>query len=120
MVAWLKDGLAANPEACTLAYFHHPLFSSGEHGNQIKMRPVWDALYAADAEVVLNGHDYERFAHQLRVGVCARGWQELHRLGYHQLPLRAVTLKEREPSYSLRPALFRSNFGKFPSRYSGE
>ena len=66
LVAWLKDDLASNPKACTLAYFHHPLFSSGEHGNQTKMMPVWDALYAANAEVVLNGHDhdYERFAPQ--------------------------------------------------------
>jgi 3',5'-cyclic AMP phosphodiesterase CpdA len=66
MVRWLKRDLAANPNSCTLAYFHHPLFSSGEHGNQTKMRPTWRALYAASAEVVLNGHahDYERFAPQ--------------------------------------------------------
>ena len=66
MLTWLKKDLAANPKACTLAYFHHPLFSSGVHGNQAKMRPTWRALYAANAEVVLNGHDhsYERFAPQ--------------------------------------------------------
>jgi hypothetical protein len=67
MVTWLKNDLAANPTRCTLAYFHHPLFSSGsEHGNDPKMRPSWDALYAAGAEVVLNGHDhdYERFGPQ--------------------------------------------------------
>jgi acid phosphatase type 7 len=66
MLSWLKKDLAANPKRCTLAYFHHPLFSSGEHGNQTKMRPVWDALYAANADVVVSGHDhdYERFAPQ--------------------------------------------------------
>ena len=66
MLTWLKQDLTANPKKCTLAYFHHPLFSSGAHGNQTKMRPTWDALYAAGAEVVLNGHDhtYERFAPQ--------------------------------------------------------
>jgi hypothetical protein len=39
---------------------------SGEHGNQKKMRPTWNALYAANAEVVVSGHDhsYERFAPQ--------------------------------------------------------
>jgi hypothetical protein len=50
-----------------LAYFHHPLFSSGaEHGNAPRMKPVWDALYAANADVVLSGHEhnYERFAPQ--------------------------------------------------------
>jgi hypothetical protein len=66
MVSWLKADLAANPRACTLAYFHHPLFSSGQHGDQTKMRPTWDALYAANADAVISGHDhnYERFAPQ--------------------------------------------------------
>ena len=66
MVSWLRKDLADNPETCTLAYFHHPLFSSGKNGNQTKMRQTWKALYAADADVVVNGHDhaYERFAPQ--------------------------------------------------------
>ena len=67
MVGWLQKDLAANPgNKCTLAYFHHPLFSSGEHGNQTKMTATWEALYAANADVVVNGHDhdYERFAPQ--------------------------------------------------------
>jgi hypothetical protein len=62
---WLRNDLAANPSRCTLAYFHHPLFSSGvEHGNQPQVRHLWKVLYAADAEVVVSGHDhhYERFA----------------------------------------------------------
>jgi len=66
MVGWLEKDLAANSEKkCTLAYFH-PLFSSGEHGNQTKMTATWEALYAANADVVVNGHDhdYERFALQ--------------------------------------------------------
>jgi hypothetical protein len=66
MVSWLERDLAASPNKCTLAYFHHPLFSSGKHGDQLQMRPVWKALYAADADVVVNGHDhsYERFVPQ--------------------------------------------------------
>jgi 3',5'-cyclic AMP phosphodiesterase CpdA len=66
MITWLKNDLAANPTECTLAYFHHPLFSSGKNGNQTKMRPAWDALYEANADVVVSGHDhvYERFASQ--------------------------------------------------------
>ena len=66
MVSWLRRDLAANRKKCTLAYFHHPLFSSGEHGNQTKMRPTWAALYSANADVVVSGHDhgYERFAPQ--------------------------------------------------------
>jgi acid phosphatase type 7 len=82
MVAWLKNDLAANSShKCTLAYFHHPLFSSGgEHGNQPQVRPIWDALYAANADVVVSGHDhdYERFAPQRPDGALdqARGIRE--------------------------------------------
>jgi hypothetical protein len=80
MVDWLEQDLAANPSSCTLAYFHHPLFSSGENGNDLTMKPSWDALYAAGAEVVLNGHDhdYERFAPQTPDGVAdpAQGIRE--------------------------------------------
>jgi hypothetical protein len=65
-VAWLKEDLAANPHQCVLAYWHHPRYSSGEHGSQASVDGLWDALSAAGAEVVLNGHDhdYERFAPQ--------------------------------------------------------
>jgi hypothetical protein len=73
MVTWLKGDLAANPSSCTLAYWHHPVFSSGsEHGNNPKMIPSWDALNAAGADVVLSGHDhdYERFAPQTSSGVA--------------------------------------------------
>ena len=63
---WLRADLAAHPAACTLAYWHHPRFNSGEHGNSAEMQPIWQALYDAGAEVVLSGHDhhYERFAPQ--------------------------------------------------------
>jgi hypothetical protein len=66
MVRWLEQDLAANPRTCTLAYFHHPLFSSGLQGNELKMKPTWDVLYAAGADVVVSSHDhnYERFAPQ--------------------------------------------------------
>ena len=66
-ITWLKQELANNQTACTLAIWHHPLFSSGgEHGSDPKMQAAWDALYAANAELVVNGHDhdYERFAPQ--------------------------------------------------------
>ena len=66
-VQWLKADLAANTKSCTLAYWHHPRFNSGaEHGNLTAVGPFWDALYAAGAEIVLNGHEhlYERFAPQ--------------------------------------------------------
>jgi hypothetical protein len=77
---WLKADLAAHKTACTLAYWHHPRFSSGTHGNDAAMEPVWRALWSAGADVVLNGHDhvYERFARQTPTGAVdpARGIQQ--------------------------------------------
>jgi hypothetical protein len=77
-VQWLKDDLAAHPSACTLAYWHHPRFSSSQSGTPLG--PFWQALYNARAEVVLNGHmhNYERFAEQTPGGIAkpARGVRE--------------------------------------------
>jgi hypothetical protein len=63
---WLRADLAASTRPCTVAMWHHPRFSSGEHGNDSSTDAFWKALYADGAEVVLNGHDhdYERFAPQ--------------------------------------------------------
>ena len=78
-LAWLKKELArdmadtADTAAagggrppCTLAFWHHPLYSSGGHGSVATMRAAWALLQAAGAELVLSGHDhdYERFAPQ--------------------------------------------------------
>ncbi|HET6856286.1 MAG TPA: discoidin domain-containing protein [Streptomyces sp.] len=65
-IQWLKDDLARNSKGCIAAYFHHPLYSSGGHGNDPVSKPVWDILYGAKADLVLGGHDhhYERFAPQ--------------------------------------------------------
>ncbi len=80
MIAWLKADLDANPAACTLAYFHQPRFSSGLGGNALETQPIWDALYAANADVVLSGHDhmYERFAPKTPSGALdtSRGSRE--------------------------------------------
>lgn len=65
---WLRSELAANTNRCVLAYWHRPLFSSvrAEQRYRDEIRPFWQALYEAGADVVLNGHDhvYERFARQ--------------------------------------------------------
>ncbi len=64
---WLRADLALHPTACTLAYWHKPLFSSGgAHGDELTVKPLWQALYAANADVIIGGHDhdYERFAPQ--------------------------------------------------------
>lgn len=69
---WLRADLAANPRTCTLAYWHHPRFSSGAHGNNSSMQPIWQALQDHGADLVLAGHDhdYERFAPQTAGGTA--------------------------------------------------
>lgn len=71
---WLAADLAASTAHCTLALWHHPRFSSGQHGNDASVAPFWDQLHAADAELVINGHDhdYERFAPQDPAGNLER------------------------------------------------
>jgi acid phosphatase type 7 len=68
---WLRADLRAHPHRCVLAYWHHPLFSSGEHGDQPAVKALWEALYDHRAEVVISGHDhdYERFARMSPSGV---------------------------------------------------
>jgi len=69
-VQWLRADLAAHPAHCTLASWHHPLFDSKDSPNTL-VRPLWDALYAAGVDVVVNAHYafYERFAPQTPAGV---------------------------------------------------
>ena len=63
---WLRADLAAHPAPCTLAYWHHPRFSSGRRTATDAVQPLWQALYDGGADLVLAGHDhdYERFAPQ--------------------------------------------------------
>jgi len=64
---WLREDLAASTKPCTVAFWHHPLFTSGaNHSPSTEMRPIFQALYDHDAEVVVTGHNhqYERFAPQ--------------------------------------------------------
>ena len=91
---WLQQDLEQHAKTCTLAYFHKPLFSSGaKHGNDPEMKPLWEILYHAGADVVINGHDhdYERFApqdseghadaqHGIREFVVGSGGKSSHRV----------------------------------------
>jgi len=66
---WLKQDLAAHPNACIIAYGHHPRFSSGifpSHAEHPELGALWQDLYGAHADLFLAGHEhnYERFAPQ--------------------------------------------------------
>ena len=68
---WLRADLAASEARCTAAVIHHPRFSSDNiDGNRPQVGPLWDALYAAGADLVISGHArvYERFAPQTPAG----------------------------------------------------
>lgn len=99
---WLKADLAAHTGQCVLAYWHHPAFTSGTSVQDSPgVLPLWEALYAAHADVVLNGHDhlYERYAPQspsqvatsagIREFVVGTGGQTLFELGAAQPNLEA-------------------------------
>lgn len=61
---WVQEELKKNPRKCQIAYFHHPLYSSGMHGNNSEMKPLFALLDSSGVDIVLNGHDhtYERLS----------------------------------------------------------
>ena len=69
---WLKNDLATSTAQCKLAYWHLPRFFSGVSTIRSALKPVWDDLYAAGVELVINAHsgNYERFAPQTPDGVA--------------------------------------------------
>jgi hypothetical protein len=97
-LAWLGQDLALHPADCTLAYWHHPRYSSGLHGDDEQSDPLWRAVAAAGADVVLvaHDHDYERFApidgiRSFVVGTGGRSLYEMLRPPEHGSELRSNT-----------------------------
>jgi hypothetical protein len=94
-VRWLRNDLSEHRARCTLAYWHHPRWSSGSgDANVAYVAPLVRLLYNAGAEVILSGHqhNYERFAPQTPGGkldpatgliqfVVGTGGKSLSRLG---------------------------------------
>jgi acid phosphatase type 7 len=80
-VRWLQNDLAANPRQCVLAYWHKPRWSSGSrHGSNSALQTLWQVLYDADAELVINGHEhnYERFSEMNASGsAVSQGLREI-------------------------------------------
>jgi hypothetical protein len=78
---WLRSELGFSPSACTMVYWHKPLFTSGPNGPNRDMREIWRTLYEFNVDLVVNGHDhlYERFAPQDPDGRAdpARGIRQL-------------------------------------------
>ena len=79
---WLRADLAASRRACTLAYWHHPAWTSSDRGPSAEVLPLVSALGQARADVLLVGHHhfYERFAPRngLRQFIVGTGGKDLH------------------------------------------
>jgi calcineurin-like phosphoesterase family protein len=56
---WLAADLARSAGACTLAFFHHPLFNAGEEGPTVRLAPIWQLMSKYGVDIVLNGHDHD-------------------------------------------------------------
>lgn len=119
-IAWLKDDLAANPSQCVLAYWHRPRWSSGsKHGSNPAMQTLWQILYDAGAELVINGHEhsYERFAEMnasgatvtqgLREFVVGTGGAGLYSFG---APLAASQVRDNSTAGVLKLTLHTTGY----------
>lgn len=63
-VRWLRQDLRVNSSRCVAAIWHHPLYSSGAHGANPSVIPLWRELRKARAEFVVSGHDHDLEAFQ--------------------------------------------------------
>ena len=61
---WLEQALSDSRARWKIAYFHHPLYSSGlRHGSNVTLRAQWEPLFVRyGVSAVISGHDhfYER------------------------------------------------------------
>jgi acid phosphatase type 7 len=74
--SWVKQDLAATSRPWKVVFFHHPPWSSGEHGSQLTMRREFAPLFEQyGVDLVLTGHDhnYERSKPMKGDAVAASG-----------------------------------------------
>ena len=102
---WLAADLAASASRCAIAIWHHPRFSSGEHGSQTSSAPLWEAVVRAGVDIVVSGHDhdYERFAPQDGSGAASDAGTREFVVGTGGAGLRPF------PRVSVRNSLVRSS-----------
>jgi 3',5'-cyclic AMP phosphodiesterase CpdA len=67
-IAWLEKELAASASDWKIAFFHHPLYSSGAtHGSAVELRQIVEPIFVKyGLNVVFSGHEhfYERIKPQ--------------------------------------------------------
>ena len=64
---WLKGELQKSNATWKIAYFHHPLYSTGQHGSDLPLRRTLEPIFTEyGVDLVFAGHDhfYQRFPPQ--------------------------------------------------------
>jgi len=56
---WLAQDLATNTAACTIAFFHHPVYNVGAEGDTPRMSAIWSLLAEHGVDLILTGHDHD-------------------------------------------------------------
>ena len=83
--AWLEKELAASTSKWKIAYFHHPLYSTGErHGSEVDLRTIVEPLFIKyGVNVVFSGHEhfYERLKPQNGIAYFTAGGSSKLRAG---------------------------------------
>lgn len=66
---WLVHDLRAHHRPFTIVFFHHPVYSSSEHGNTTILQKIWAPVFERyHVDIVFNGHDHN-YEHSLINGV---------------------------------------------------
>jgi hypothetical protein len=55
---WLAADLAAHPNVCTIAFYHHPVYFVGPVDDPQNMNTIWSLMAQNGVDLVLNGHDH--------------------------------------------------------------
>jgi 3',5'-cyclic AMP phosphodiesterase CpdA len=103
---WLAKELSTSNNEWKIAYFHHPLYSSGErHGSEVDLRTVLEPLFLQHrVSVVFSGHEhfYERLKPQKGITYITQGGGAKLREGNIR-PNSAMTAKgfDTDRSYTL-------------------
>ncbi len=83
---WLLHDLRTHNEPFTIVFFHHPVYSSGEHGNTTILQKIWAPLFERyGVDIVFNGHDhiYERsIVNNVTYIVTGGGGSPLYDIGW--------------------------------------
>ena len=56
---WLLNDLNTHSNTCTIAYFHHPVYSVGPQGPTTTMNDIWALMAQKGVDIVLSGHDHD-------------------------------------------------------------